>query len=150
MISFNNIGNLGRLANQMFQYASLKGVARNRGYDFSIPPQQVFGQYDPLVRTSELNIYNVFENIKNNNIQVSRNPILQERVHEFDEQLFRSCPDNVDFFGYYQSPKYFEHIKDEIKNDFKFSFSSINLKHLATSITGTKLFICLPPANSFN
>ena len=42
-------------------------------------------------------------------------------MHEFDEELFRSCPDNVDFFGYYQSPKYFEHIKDEIKNDFKFS-----------------------------
>ena len=121
MISFNNIGNLGRLANQMFQYASLKGIARNRGYDFSIPPQQVFGQHDTLVRSSELNIYNVFNNIKNNNIQVARNPILQERMHEFDEQLFRSCPDNVDFFGYYQSPKYFEHIKDEIKNDFKFS-----------------------------
>ena len=44
MISFNNIGNLGRLANQMFQYASLKGIARNRGYDFSVPPEQVFGQ----------------------------------------------------------------------------------------------------------
>jgi len=121
MLSFNNLGNLGRLANQMFQYASLKGVARHRGYDFSIPPQQVFGQHDTLVRSSELNIYNVFDNIKNNNIQVARNPILQERMHEFDEGLFRSCPDNVDFFGYYQSPKYFEHIKDEIKNDFKFS-----------------------------
>ena len=121
MISFNNIGNLGRLAYEMFQYESLKGVARNRGYDFSIPPQQVFGQHDTLVRSSELNIYNVFDNIKNNNIQVARNPILQERMHEFDEELFRSCPDNVDFFGYYQSPKYFEHIKDEIKNDFKFS-----------------------------
>ena len=121
MLSFNNLGNLGRLANQMFQYASLKGVARHRGYDFSIPPQQVFGQHDTLVRSSELNIYNVFDNIKNNNIQVARNPILQERMHEFDKELFRSCPDNVDFFGYYQSPKYFEHIKDEIKNDFKFS-----------------------------
>ena len=121
MLSFNNLGNLGRLANQMFQYASLKGVARNRGYDFSIPPQQVFGQHDTLVRSSELNIYNVFDNIKNNNIQVARNPVLQERMHEFDEELFRSCPDNVDFFGYYQSPKYFEQIKDEIKNDFRFS-----------------------------
>ena len=57
MISFNNIGNLGRLANQMFQYASLKGIARNRGYEFSIPPEQVFGQNDPLVKTSPLNIY---------------------------------------------------------------------------------------------
>ena len=121
MISFNNIGNLGRLANQMFQYASLKGIARNRGYEFTIPPEQVFGQHDPLVKESALNIYNVFENVGNNNIQVVRNPVLQERMHEFDRQLFDSCPDNVDLFGYYQSPKYFDHIKDEIKNDFKFS-----------------------------
>ena len=90
MISFNNIGNLGRLANQMFQYASLKGIAINRGYDFSIPPEQVFGQHDPLVRESSLNIYNVFENISKNNIQVVRNPMLQERMHDFDEELFRS------------------------------------------------------------
>jgi len=121
MISFNNIGNLGRLANQMFQYASLKGIARNRGYEFSIPPEQVFGQNDSLVKTSPLNIYNVFENVSNNTIQIVRNPILQERMHEFDRQLFNDCSDNVDLFGYYQSPKYFEHIKDEIKNDFKFS-----------------------------
>ena len=121
MISFNNIGNLGRLANQMFQYASLKGIARNRGFDFTIPPEDVFGQNDPLVKTSPLNIYNVFENISNNKIEIVKNPILQERMHEFDEELFRSCPDNIDLFGYYQSPKYFEHIKDEIKNDFKFS-----------------------------
>ena len=49
MISFNNIGNLGRLANQMFQYASLKGIARKHGYDFTIPPKEVFGQHDLLV-----------------------------------------------------------------------------------------------------
>ena len=121
MISFNNIGNLGRLANQMFQYASLKGIAKNRGYDFSIPPEQVFGQNDPLVKTSPLNIYNVFENVSSNNIQISKNPILAERMHEFDRQLFDSCPDNIDLYGYYQSPKYFKHIANEIKNDFKFS-----------------------------
>jgi len=44
MISFNHIGNLGRLANQMFQYAALKGVARKHGYKFRIPPRQIFGQ----------------------------------------------------------------------------------------------------------
>ena len=121
MISFNNIGNLGRLANQMFQYASLKGIARNRGFEYTIPPEDVFGKNDPLVKTSSLNIYNVFENISSNKIEIVRNPMLQERMHEFDEELFRSCPDNVDLFGYFQSPKYFNHIKDEIKNDFKFS-----------------------------
>ena len=34
MLSINRLGNLGRLANQMFQYASLKGIASNRGYLF--------------------------------------------------------------------------------------------------------------------
>ena len=37
MIGFNGIGRMGRLANQMFQYASLKGIARNTGVDFCIP-----------------------------------------------------------------------------------------------------------------
>ena len=64
MISFNNIGNLGRLANQMFQYASLKGIARNRGYEFTIPPEQVFGQNDPLVKESSLNMNKVNRNKK--------------------------------------------------------------------------------------
>jgi hypothetical protein len=38
MIGFDALGKLGRLGNQMFQYASLKGIARNRGYDYCIPP----------------------------------------------------------------------------------------------------------------
>ena len=121
MISFNNIGNLGRLANQMFQYASLKGIARKHGYDFSIPPEEVFGQHDPLVKGDNLNIYNVFESIANNNIQLAKNQILTERMHEFDKELFEECPDNVDLYGYFQSSKYFDHIRDEIKSDFTFT-----------------------------
>ena len=34
-------------------------------------------------------------------------------------------------------------------SEFKSLFSSMNLKHRATSIKGTKLLICLPPAYSF-
>ena len=37
MIGFNYLGKLGQLGNQMFQYASLRGIAKNRGYDFRIP-----------------------------------------------------------------------------------------------------------------
>ena len=121
MISFNNLGNLGRLANQMFQYASLKGIARNRGFDFCIPPEASFGQYDELVRQDKFNLYNVFDIDSKNTVQIQQNPTLHERKHRFDVELFRSCPDNVDLLGYYQSPKYFENIKDEIKLDFTFS-----------------------------
>ena len=38
MIGFNALGQLGRLGNQMFQFASLKGIARNNGYQFCFPP----------------------------------------------------------------------------------------------------------------
>ena len=37
MIGFNYLGKMGQLGNQMFQYASLRGIAKNRGYDFCIP-----------------------------------------------------------------------------------------------------------------
>ena len=36
MIGFNALGRMGRLANQMFQYASLKGIAKHHGYDYMI------------------------------------------------------------------------------------------------------------------
>ena len=40
---------------------------------------------------------------------------------------------------------------DKLNNSRLISFfSSINLKHLATSISGTKLLICFPPAKSLN
>tara|TARA_B100000686_G_scaffold31094_1_gene31959 strand:- start:1636 stop:2427 length:792 start_codon:yes stop_codon:yes gene_type:complete len=120
MISFNSLGNLGRLANQMFQYASLKGIAKNRGFDFVIPPKNKFGESDPLVRSDPLNIHNCF-NIDDNRIGMYPNQIFAERMHTFDQELFENCPDNIDLFGYYQSPKYFNHIEDEIRKDFSFS-----------------------------
>lgn len=36
-IGMNNLGKNGRLGNQMFQYASLVGIAKQCGYDFRIP-----------------------------------------------------------------------------------------------------------------
>ena len=46
MLAFNHLGTLGRLGNQMFQYAPLRGIAAKIGYDFGIPPsnfQDMFG-----------------------------------------------------------------------------------------------------------
>ena len=37
MLGFNALGRMGRLGNQMFQYAALKGIARNIGADITIP-----------------------------------------------------------------------------------------------------------------
>ena len=127
MISFNNLGNLGRLANQMFQYASLKGIAKNRGHSFVIPPREVFGQIDANVKNSDLILYDVFELERKNQLGVYQQPTIQERVHHFDKELFETCPDNVDILGYFQTEKYFKHIEDEIRSDFTFKEDLLKL-----------------------
>ena len=43
MISFNRLGNLGHLGNQMFQYASTKGIATKNNTEFYIPETKYFG-----------------------------------------------------------------------------------------------------------
>ena len=53
-ISFNGLGNEGRLGNQMFQYAFLRGVADNINSDWIIPPEDAlrydnYGLYDCFV-----------------------------------------------------------------------------------------------------
>ena len=40
MLAFNNIGSLGRLGNQMFEYATLRGIAAKHGYEWMIPPPE--------------------------------------------------------------------------------------------------------------
>ena len=37
-IGYNRLGSNGRLGNQMFQYSALRGISKNRGYDFKVPP----------------------------------------------------------------------------------------------------------------
>ena len=52
-ISFNRLGNDGRLGNQMFQYAFLRGVAKNRKFDWMIPGDDEYSRHN-YVRFSKI------------------------------------------------------------------------------------------------
>ena len=58
MLSFNMLGNMGHLGNQMFQYASLRGIAKKHGYDICICPRQYVGSQIP-VKNSILDCFNL-------------------------------------------------------------------------------------------
>jgi hypothetical protein len=120
MIGFNLLGNLGRIGNQMFQYASLRGIAVNNNLEWRVPEKEFFGTLDPNVRNNDTSIYNAFTLNSIKNIGMVNGLLIEENHFHFDEELFNNCPDNVTLNGYLQTEKYFKHIESEIRKDFTF------------------------------
>ena len=116
MIGFDHIGTMGRLGNQMFQYAALKGIAAHRGYEYTIPPE------NPRIQIDNYGLIEAFELSDNKKIGWlnTQYDIIAEKHFHFDEDLFNTFPDGSGLYGFFQSEKYFKHIEDEIREDFTF------------------------------
>ena len=132
MIGFNALGYLGRLGNQMFQFAALKGIARNRGFEYCLPPSDLYTehtnvqQYDAEVASGKA-MHQLFLPFKLSNTSdlncqyLDRDrPTAPESGFTFDENLYNRVPDWVNVQGFFQSWKYFKNIEDEIRGDFEF------------------------------
>ena len=114
MIGFNHLGIIGRLGNQMFQYAALRGIADKHGYDFTIPESDFNDEWN------DHQLFEVFDlpNLKNRGRVADK--FLQERQFNYDPELVEGCIDNISLYGYFQTERYFSHIADSIKEDFTF------------------------------
>lgn len=121
MIGFDELGSKGWLGNQMFQYASLRGIAAHNGYEFCIPPN------DSSRKTNYL-LQDVFELSGAKNIgyvgnlyrHFTSDDICHSTTFNFNRQFFDECPDNVNISGFYQSEKWFKDIEEDIRKDFTF------------------------------
>lgn len=116
--SFNHMGNLGHLGNQMFQFAAIYGMSVKHQRPFCIPHQSTFGQayYQPL----RSNIYDAFD-IRAHGFGISRFPTIKEEHFHFDENLFENPPsEDCNLYGFFQSEKWFAHCKEDIRKAFTF------------------------------
>ena len=114
MLAFNNIGSLGRLGNQMFEYAALRGIAKNKGYDFMIPTPDRKG-------IENYSLHDCFKLSPDRHEGIMEPcQYAQEPYFHFCQELFDTCPDNISLHGFFQSWRYFDNVADELRKDYTF------------------------------
>ena len=120
MIGFNALGRMGRLCNQMFQYAALRGLSSKIGAEICIPyyQQAVDDGIGNMLRTELFDSFNL--KVKTGLLNNGHAPVVQERFFHFDQELFDHCPDHISLQGYFQTEKYFKHIEHQIRSEFTF------------------------------
>ena len=118
-ITFNGLGNEGRLGNQIFQYAFIRGLAAKAGYDWMIPP-------DGSDRFDNYGLFECFELTGCEKTGEGRYQTLECRDTLFHPEIFADAKDNINYSGTYQTEKYFEHIDSELRKDLTFQKGYLN------------------------
>ena len=116
MITFLNLGKYGQLGNQLFQYATLRAVAESMDCEMSIPMHGDKPKGAGLVELGALSL--ACKPLTDTDARHIRNQYI-ERSHAFDPDVFNQ-PDWTDFLGFFQTEKYFKHLRQELLREFTF------------------------------
>ena len=136
MIGFNHIGSLGRLGNQMFEYAALRGIAKYNNYDWMIPPPENKG-------IENYSLHDCFKLSPDRNEGIL-NPCnyTQEPHFHFSEELVQNIQDNTSLYGFFQSWRYFYNVENEIREDFTFHDGILEpCKEMIESVDGEPIML---------
>jgi Glycosyl transferase family 11 len=120
MITFRRLGHHGRLGNQLYQYALLKGVEARRGFEVRIPKPYINRTEKPLpcganalaafrLDCGELTVAD----------EGATPHVYDETTPVFHPDVF-DVEDGTNFDGYFQSWRYFEHIEERLRVEFRF------------------------------
>jgi hypothetical protein len=119
-IGFNYLGKMGQIGNQMFQYASLRGISDYYSAECYIPNhKEIFD--DGLGNKYGIMLHDLFE-ISEKYIGYVDNPLYyKETKFSYNEEVYE-LETSYDYclVGFFQSEKYFKNIKNNIKEELKF------------------------------
>jgi hypothetical protein len=114
IVTFNQLGRYGRLANQMFQIAGTIGIARKNGFDYAFPYWKNYDHAERFGSAEDIDIQKYFENP----LPLYSGAALPDQFVHWgyqDVKLKNSCS----LSGHMQSFKFFAHCFDEVKYYFR-------------------------------
>ena len=115
MVTFTQLGRLGRLGNQLFQYAALRSISLEKGYEIKIPDPQTMKWQNQQCYLGSFSLDCEY-------LKPEDYPHIQYRFEEPDHTRFYAdvfgAPDNTDFMGYFQNYGYFSKHEDAIRKEF--------------------------------
>lgn len=128
MITFNKLGEYGRLGNQLFQYAILVAVSEKTGYEIKLPNYNNKTWHGQKCLLNNFNIsagYIENHKIVNNYIEKPNNNYI------FDSNVFK-VKDNTNFHGFFQNYLYYVDCVDKLIEELtpKKEIIDLNLKRL--------------------
>jgi hypothetical protein len=151
MITFQNIGYMGRLGNQMFQFASTLGISRRKGYDAKFPIENcskyhMIGPIDVKtgvvtpVKCDLIDCFDIPEKYFIPSSKLQMYSLYNEGKFEYDP-VTEMIPDGTVLNGYFQTEKYFKDIREDLLKIFKFKeeFSKAGDEYLSLVGEGEKL-----------
>ena len=111
MITFSQLGKMGRLGNQLFQYAALKSLALKKGYECKIPDPNIMEWHGQKCLLDNFNIET--EYLTEQDLQKINYRYYEGSMSKMDKNYFY-LGDGVDIVGYFQSYQYFREFEKQI------------------------------------
>lgn len=139
-VSFNGLGNEGRLGNQMFQYAFIRGMSKRYGYDFIIPDANAN-------RFDNYGLFDCFE-LEGCKTGEGSYPTSECRDTAFNQKFLDECSDNTNYSGVFQTEKYFANATEELRKDFTFHKEILDPCQEFISSVGDVIFLHVRRGNS--
>tara|TARA_Y100000592_G_scaffold96624_1_gene165445 strand:- start:2931 stop:3806 length:876 start_codon:yes stop_codon:yes gene_type:complete len=111
MITFSQLGKYGRLGNQLFQYAALRSLSLERGYECKIPNPQEMEWHGQKCLMDQFNIKADY--LEEKDYSKIRYRYYEPMIEKADKN-FLHLGDGADIIGYFQSYQYFKDYEKEI------------------------------------
>lgn len=121
MLTFRDIGRVGRLGNMLFQVAGTIGIARKSGQPFAFPKLICHDMVERFGSKEDPNVYQYLQNeLPHISVEEIDRMGFQRHGYFWNYEDIFLPTGNWDMYAHFQSVKFFEHRMAEIRHYFTF------------------------------